>query len=123
MSTVIVTGSRDWADEDGIWAALSRAVLDFHVTHLVHGGAKGADRIAGEWAQRASVHVQVYRADWEQFGKGAGTLRNLQMLEAHPDAMVVGFPLPASKGTVHCLLAARKLGMPVWVPYPKVCER
>lgn len=50
---VIVTGSREWTDVELIGTALQECVTSLpsggRLT-VVHGGARGADRLAGEWA-------------------------------------------------------------------------
>lgn len=50
---VIVTGSRDWTDINLIGDALSMclsSVPSGQTLTVVHGGARGADRMAGDWA-------------------------------------------------------------------------
>ena len=47
---VLITGGRDFADRILLFEALDRlhAIHSFSV--LIHGDAKGADTLAGEWA-------------------------------------------------------------------------
>ena len=56
---------------------------------VVHGGARGADTYAGEWAdEREGIVVEVYPADWNTHGKAAGPIRNRQVAETRPDFAV-----------------------------------
>lgn len=82
---------------------------------LIHGGARGADTIAGdEW--RALVgdrpSIVVYLADWERYGKSAGYRRNAEMVKAGAD-VCLAFPLGESRGTRMCMRLAEEAGIPV----------
>jgi len=114
---VLVCGSRSFDD-----AELIRQVLNgvFWGTYdprcVIHGGAQGADTLAGEWAQGFGIgsKTQVYPADWERHGRAAVPIRNRQMLaQANPD-LVVAFidkPLEQSKGTADMVRIARAAGV------------
>lgn len=119
MSTVIVTGSREWADSEAVWDALYRARRESGIDLLVHGGAKGADSIAGWWASWNEVQVQVYPADWERYGKSAGMRRNMEMLKDHPGALVIACPLPGGKGTQAMMALALRMGHSVTLVSPE----
>lgn len=114
MQTVIVTGSRDWPDSRGIWAALDRC-REYGMTLLVHGDCRGADRQAAAWAAQKCFPVAAMPAPWDAVGNGAGPLRNTWMLDAFPNAIVLAFPLPGSRGTVDCIEKAKAHGMMVAV--------
>lgn len=109
---LLVCGSRDWTDEAAIVNALAR-YADRPVT-VIHGGARGADRMAGNIARRYGFDVKTYPADWDRYGKRAGILRNLQMLDQEP-AVVLAFCKDGSRGTQHTINEARRRGIPVEV--------
>ena len=95
---ILICGDRDYKD----WMQV-RKYLDTisRTAIIIHGGAKGADSIAGNLATYLNMKVIKYPADWDKYGKAAGVLRNQQMLdEGHPD-LVVYFhkDLENSKGT------------------------
>ena len=95
---ILICGDRDYKD----WMQV-RDYLDTisRTAIIIHGGAKGADSIAGNLATYLNMKVIKYPADWDKYGKAAGILRNQQMLnEGHPD-LVVYFhkDLENSKGT------------------------
>lgn len=50
--------------------------------------------------------MQTFDANWRVYGKAAGAIRNRAMLQAHPGALVIAFPLPQSIGTYHCIKLA-----------------
>lgn len=72
---VLVTGSRNWSDGNRVAAALTECLNALPKRDrlvIVHGGARGADRIAGEWAwwahgRRLPVdRPEVHKARWNQ---------------------------------------------------------
>lgn len=83
--TLLVTGSREWTDIDTVRAWLSplapRPQTRGGVYRLIHGGARGADSIAGDVARELGFVVDVFPADWENDGRGAGAKRNDRMVE------------------------------------------
>lgn len=86
------------------------------MTQIVHGGARGADRMAGHVAKGLGYPVHVHEADWNAHGKAAGILRNQEMLDRHPDIeLVLAFhdDLAHSKGTGDMVRRARAAGIPV----------
>ena len=111
---VLVCGGRYYADA----ATLHRALdgLKAHgVDMVIHGGAKGADWLAGQWAARNGIHQAVVPALWHVHGKAAGMIRNRAMLTLQPD-MVVAFP--GGAGTAGMVNEARRAGVVVWEPMP-----
>lgn len=113
----IITGSRrDDVPKERVWEALD--ALRVRPRLIVQGGATGVDWAARFWARRYNVPCATHEAQWKEFGDRAGPLRNKEMLEGHPDAMVYAFPGPNSKGTRNCIAQAKKLAMPVKVFEP-----
>lgn len=104
---VIVCGGRDYDDQRTVRAVIS-ALND--ETIVIHGGAKGADRLAEYEAARLGLDVERYPADWAKHGKAAGPIRNQAMLNAGAD-LVIAFP--GGRGTAHMASIARKAGVPV----------
>lgn len=108
---VLVCGGRDYANAEYMALLLDHAHMQNPITALIHGGAKGADTLAGEWADKNGVPTEVYLANWARDGKSAGPLRNLRMLmEGKPD-LVVAFP--GGKGTAHMRKVATAHGVHV----------
>jgi hypothetical protein len=114
---VVVTGSRDWKRAD----ILNKALDTLSPTLVFHGGARGADTLAGKWCDEKGVDCLIVPALWTGHGKQAGTLRNKRMLElakmiaesSQSSIKVAAFPLPDSIGTKHCMSQAKKMGIAI----------
>jgi hypothetical protein len=114
---VIIAGSRTIKDFAIVSAAVAASGL--RPDCVVCGGAAGVDALGERWAQENGVPVQVFRADWAQFGRSAGAIRNAQMAQ-NADALVLVWD-GASAGSKNMLQAARKAGLQVFefrVPPP-----
>lgn len=110
---VLVCGGRDFVDWMWLNAVLSKGHKAKPFTHIIHGGAHGADHLAGQWAQDNGLPVLIFPADWRKYGPAAGPIRNAQMLtEGKPD-YVVGFP--GGKGTKNMLALAKEAGIPLFI--------
>jgi hypothetical protein len=102
---VLVTGGRGLSNCTLLFATLDHLHADHAFTTLIHGGASGADRLAGEWATSRGIPVEDYPADWQRYGLAAGPIRNQQMLDEKPD-MVVAFP--GGRGTADMVRRVRQ---------------
>lgn len=135
---ILVTGSRSWADRDTIYGALNDVVTEHGLwlkpdeygnslpsrdVVVVHGGAHGADRIAGAWAIANGLKVEVHPADWDRHGKSAGLIRNQEMVDAGADVALAfvtrcslkgcaQFRPHGSHGAMHCASLAQGAGIP-----------
>ncbi len=78
---------------------------------IKNGGAKGVDSCAHSWANENDVHSARYPADWAKYGKGAGPIRNAQMLEDNDVDVVVSFP--GGNGTEDMIAKAKAKNVPV----------
>lgn len=136
---ILVTGSRAWSD----WTAIRRALEevldqcagtcfeDISEVTVVHGDARGADRIAGKIAAGLGCTVEAHPASWHapcgiackpghrrtsQDGRdicpAAGNYRNLKMIGLGAD-VCLAFPLGPSRGTHQCMAAAKAAGITV----------
>ena len=113
---VIVAGSRT-ASGAYIYSLLERkldAILKHKaVTHdivIVSGTARGADLLGEQYAKSRSFQVERYPADWDQFGKRAGYLRNEEMAQ-NADALVALWD-GQSRGTKHMIDIAGRHSLP-----------
>lgn len=126
---VLVCGSRDYQNTDRIYTVLGGLYVNYTAMGgmefvIVEGGAAGADRIAQQWARYVidqtnnfgQVKLETYPADWRQYGKSAGYLRNVQMLEEGKPHLVCAFfsSQERSRGTAMMVNLARVAGVDVW---------
>jgi len=109
---ILVCGDRHWSDINSIKRELQKYSGD--VT-IIHGAAKGVDSLAGLVASELGFKLEVYPAKWDQLGRAAGPVRNMQMLEeGKPDLVLAFHPdLLKSKGTIDMIRIARKAGVKV----------
>ena len=95
---VLFCGDRNWTNERLIERALLRLPKD---CIIIHGDAKGADTIADRIAKRLGFEIHVYPAEWKEYGRAAGLIRNQQMLDEELPDKVFAFhsDIIQSKGT------------------------
>lgn len=111
MDKVIVTGSRIWPLATVIHSVLYK--LDPEL--VIHGNARGADRMAHEWAIANERDFHGFNAKWKTGGgryydPRAGHERNGRMLDAYPNTLVIAFPYGLAKGTRDCIRQAQQKG-------------
>lgn len=124
---VLVTGSRNWENVDGVIDALREYAVPGNT--LVSGHCpRGADLIA-EWAWTKHLGMPqeslvLFPADWENLGPTAGNERNIEMLESGID-LVLAFMANCRKrtcrrkeahvshGTAHCVFEAMQRNIKV----------
>lgn len=78
---------------------------------IVQGGAKGADFLGKRYAEWKKFEVEEYKANWGQYGKRAGIIRNQQMLEEADPQLVIAFP--GGNGTEHMVKISEESGIEV----------
>lgn len=111
MKKIAVIGSRDFTD-----FSLLKDVLDAHgPMQLVSGGAKGADALAELYAKQNGLEVQLFKPDWKMFGRGAGVIRNRQIVESSD--YVIAFWDGKSRGTKSSIDYARKQNKMVYIEF------
>lgn len=118
---VLITGGRGFQNEAQIEADL-RSLLSLGLSCVIHGMCpEGADMLADRVACRllGVAGVKRFPADWNAHGKGAGHIRNVQMLDECEPGLVLGYPDPKSRGTWHCLseAAARNIRTLAFIPW------
>lgn len=104
IHTFLVTGDREWSNRPLIEQVLTN-LYSLGYRRLVAGGARGADSIAAAvWRLLTGdpQSVKEYPANWREYHRAAGPIRNQQMLDEEPAIeLVVAFHdnLAESKGT------------------------
>ncbi len=108
---VLICGDRNWTDRERIARAISDLPRDACV---LHGGARGADTIAGDEAIRQGLDVEAVAAEWRRYGRAAGPIRNQRMLMKAPDLVLYANDnLAESKGTKDMVSRAKAAGIEV----------
>lgn len=138
---IIVCGSRNlpkghaWRVSNALWSLYQLAGTMNHETfEVVHGGCPdpadpdvvSVDQVASSWVKRGphgngywllQVIESVHPADWDQFGKAAGPIRNKKMAVGGAD-LCLGFLWEPggrpSYGTRDMIRQAGIQEIPVW---------
>ena len=110
---ILVCGGRDFTDEARVFAVLDEARQWFAKDFcIIVGGAKGADRFGGVWAEARGVCCILVRAPWTYYGLSAGPIRNRWMLNFCKPDLVVAFP--GGNGTKDMVDISRSAGVAVY---------
>jgi hypothetical protein len=109
----LVCGGREYSNQAKMFRLLDVLKECEPNLLIIHGGAKGADSLGGQWALDRGVEVLVFPADWDQYGRGAGFIRNAQMLKEGKPNLVVAFS--GGRGTEHMIQSSEKAGVEVVV--------
>ena len=105
----IIAGSRGFEDYKFMSQALSK--IEFEITEVVSGTARGADRLGERWAKDNGMPISKIPADWDHHSKAAGYIRNEEMAKCS-DALVA-FWDGKSKGTKHMIDIAKRYQLKV----------
>lgn len=128
---VLVTGSRDWPEDDpalvysvmaGVvsrkaWFYPPEGVSPDPVMFVLGDCPRGVDKIAESACVLWKWPYQTHVADWPVHGNRAGPIRNQAMVDSGAD-LCLAFttkPLDSSRGTADCVRRARAAGIPAYV--------
>lgn len=113
---LIIAGSRGVTDysevrqaviDSGLWKSYGKSL------EIVSGMARGADMLGVEFAQRNGLIVHEFIPDWDNLGKKAGIIRNIDMGK-FSDALVAIWD-GKSVGTKQMIDWSNKNGLLVYV--------
>lgn len=104
-----VTISRTWDDYEVIFDVLQE-IYTGRPTVLVHGASQMDWFVAGV-AFSLGMQLEAHPADWKNFGKGAGVIRNNEMVASGAD-LWLAFIKDRSPGASHCAARAAFAGIP-----------
>lgn len=107
---VLVTGGRSYGSTGTFYDTLD-FIDPTKLEEVICGGATGADALAIQWAMHRKVNFRVFYAKWDEHGKGAGPIRNQQMLDETKPDLVIAFP--GGTGTADMVKRAGDAGVEV----------
>jgi hypothetical protein len=113
---LIVAGGRDFDDYELLSTSimtLANGIYEDKGVSIVSGMARGADKLAVQFARTHNVKLYEFPADWNTLGKGAGFVRNAQM--AAVSHGLLSFWDGESRGTKHMIETMHKLNKPVFI--------
>jgi hypothetical protein len=108
---VIIAGSRNILDYKAVGQAITASKFD--ITEVVCGCAIGVDSIGRTWGIANGIPVKEFPADWDEFGRSAGILRNIKMAE-YADAAIIVWD-GKSKGSLNMIKEIKKLNKPYFI--------
>ena len=109
MTNIIIAGSRFYTNYANIKSVCDNTILlQFNRNEITifHGGCRGVDSLAKQWADENNIKVKEYPADWSNLGRSAGPLRNEEM--AKDGHILIAFYNGKSTGTANMISQARK---------------
>ena len=115
---IVIAGCREYNDYNVAkeFIDLCLGSLNNHKDIVIlSGGARGADELGLRYAVENSLKTEVYRADWEMYGRAAGPKRNEQM--AKKCDIVICFWDGKSRGTKSMIDYAQKYNRKVYIKY------
>lgn len=120
---VIIAGGRDFArmpsdreDVELMEKSMDKLLRNKKRSHrivILCGMAKGRDMAGKRYAEQRRFHVRYFPADWQQYGKKAGPIRN-DLMAQNADALVA-FWDGQSPGTKNMIETAQRYGLAVRV--------
>lgn len=113
---IIVAGGRDF-DNYGLLSSILTEYIGSKEVVIISGTARGADGLGERFAADNGIEVRRFPANWNEYGKSAGIIRNCEMANYAGQATGVLFAFwdGKSRGTKHMITVAKKRGLEVHV--------
>ena len=118
-SRVIIAGGRDFESYEYMCEKLddlfykSTSFIGSRPIKIISGMAKGADTLAIRYADEHKLTKILFPANWKEYPRIAGFLRNNDMLSIATH--LIAFWNGESSGTKHMIEIAQMKGIPIWV--------
>lgn len=110
----IIAGSRNIINIHYLIDAIEE--IDWEITEVVCGKARGADHLGELWAQFNNIPVKEFPANWNKFGRSAGYKRNAEMAN-YGEALIALWD-GGSRGTKSMIELAKTHNLKMFV---KIC--
>lgn len=110
-----VIGSRRFENYSRVSNILGGLYKNLNITHIVSGGARGADSLGERWANAHNVPTIILKPDWS-IGKSAGFKRNIDIIKECD--ICIAFWDGLSKGTEHSLKLCKQLNKQYFIVKP-----
>jgi len=114
---VAIVGSRDFVCYKTFLEGIEQFTgLLGDITHVVSGGARGADTLAKQYADENDLPLTVFFPDYKRYGRYKAPLkRNEEIIDA--SAFCLAFWDGESHGTKYTIGYAEKTGVPTKIIY------
>lgn len=113
MNKVIIAGSRDFTDYTLLKTKCDNILSNLTDVVIISGKARGADSLGEIYAKERGYSIEEYPADWNQFGRAAGHIRNEEM--AKNATHLIAFWDGVSPGTKGMISLAKNYNLKIRV--------
>jgi hypothetical protein len=114
----IIAGGRTITDYSLVLSAIGES--EFEITEVVSGMAPGVDTLAIQYSRQHNLPLKEFHADWNQYRRAAGPIRNREMAE-YGEALIAIWD-GESRGTKNMIEEATKRGLKVYTDHRNECS-
>ncbi len=114
---LLITGSRKLTNYETVKQAIQELETreGQKITMLLHGGAKGADTLAQNWAAENGIKTQVLKPDYEKHHpKQAPLIRNIELVKLAEVTLALYTGNERTGGTGFTATQTEKAGKPLY---------
>jgi hypothetical protein len=111
---IAIVGSRSITDKEFVFSTIDCYLSNLNKDEIVivSGGAVGIDSLAMLYAAEHNIKTEIFKPDWEKYGKSAGFIRNQQIVDRADYLLAI---TTGSKGTADTIKKAEKKGIVIKV--------
>jgi hypothetical protein len=115
---IAIVGSRSITDKEFVFSTIDHYLSNLNKDEIVivSGGAVGIDSLAMLYAAEHNIKTEIFKPDWEKYGKSAGFIRNQQIVDRADYLLAI---TTGSKGTANTIKKAEKKGITIKVKTTK----
>ena len=106
MINIAIIGSRDFKNKQLLNQKMQELKAQYGIQTIISGGAKGADTLGVQWANKNNIQTQVFYPDFKKH-KRVYHYRNRQIVRASD--LIVAFWNGSSTGTKYTIDYAKSL--------------
>jgi hypothetical protein len=111
MIKLAVIGGREFNDNSLLTKTLNKE--KHRISTIVSGGAKGADKMAENWAIENDIPTKIFYPEWKKWGPRAGPRRNTLIIDECDEC--IAFWDGKSKGTAHSISLCKNNNKPITI--------
>ncbi len=108
-----VVGCRNYALDYEQIAKILYNYIALGKDYIVTGDATGIDKIARRFGKENNISVGVFKANWNEYGKAAGPIRNEKLVKECNE--LIAFWDGKSKGTKSSIKLASEMKKPIHI--------
>jgi len=113
---LLITGSRDFTNHEALKQAIEEVQKrqGENITIILHGGAKGADTLAQNWAEENKIPTHIITPNYKKYnGKTAPLIRNKELIKL-ADCTLALYSKERTGGTWYTSQETKKANKPLY---------